>query len=215
MIKAFIFDLDGVIVDTAGYHYVAWKALAKQLGFHFSNRENEKLKGVSREKSLEILLETGNIRLSEAEKTVLAEQKNTMYVGLISGMTPDEVLPGVVNFLKSSKMAGLKIGLGSASKNTPLILMRTALSEFFDAVVDGNSVTQAKPDPEVFLKGAELLGVQPCECVIFEDAKAGIDAAKKAGMKCIGVGDPRILNEADRVISGFEGLTASAIIQMF
>lgn len=213
-IKAFIFDLDGVIVDTAKYHYLAWRDLANSLGFDFTEKDNERLKGVSRVRSLEILLEIGGKNFDELTKTELATRKNTQYVGLISKMTPDEILPGVSNFLEATKEAGIKIVLGSASKNAPLILEKIGLEHFFDAVIDGNKVSKAKPDPEVFLKGAFAVMVNNNQCVVFEDAVAGIEAAKNAEMVAIGVGNPQILISADAVISGFEGLTVNGLLKM-
>src|SRR5476651_32160 len=201
-IKACLFDLDGVIVDTAVYHYKAWKQLADQLGFDFTEHQNEQLKGVSRVRSLQLILAWGGVSKTEAEQEALATLKNTWYVEMISKMTPAEILPGAKEFLEACRAAGLKIALGSASKNSPLILERTGLVAHFDAVIDGNSVTKAKPDPEVFLKGAEELDVQPNECVVFEDAVAGIEAAKAGGMKAVGIGSPEVLTEADLVVSG-------------
>ncbi|MDP3912919.1 MAG: beta-phosphoglucomutase [Bacteroidota bacterium] len=206
-ITACIFDLDGVIVDTAKYHFIAWKALAEELGFEFTLEDNERLKGVSRMSSLEILLEIGRLQFSEPEKLAMAEKKNTLYVTYIEEMTPEEILPGVPEFLQELKNNGIKIALGSASKNSPMILNRIQLSVVFDAVVDGNSITTAKPNPEVFLKGAECLGVLPESCVVFEDAIAGIEAARNAGMRCVGIGDPETLGLADFVIPGFDGFT--------
>jgi beta-phosphoglucomutase len=202
-IKACLFDLDGVIVDTAKYHFIAWRELASELGFEFTETDNERLKGVSRIRSLEILLEVGGISLSEEKKTALAQMKNDQYVSYIMKMTHDEILPGVVDFLHEVRKAGLKTAIGSASKNTPMILERIGLGSWFDAVIDGNKVSNAKPDPEVFLKGAEALGVKPSECVVFEDAAAGVEAAINGGMKCIGIGSPEILWKANLVIPGF------------
>ncbi len=213
-IKAFIFDLDGVIVDTAKYHYLAWKDLANSLGFDFTEHDNERLKGVSRVRSLEILLEIGGKEFDEQTKVELATRKNNQYVGLISKMTPREILPGATDFLQSAKDAGIKIVLGSASKNAPLILEKIGLDHFFDAVIDGNKVSKAKPDPEVFLKGAIAVNTNPAECIVFEDALAGIEAAKNAGMIAVGVGDPKILVGADAVIHGFKGLTVNKLLKM-
>ncbi len=207
MIEACIFDLDGVVVDTAKYHYIAWKALANELGFDFTHEDNERLKGVSRMRSLEILLEIGGKDFPEQEKLAMAERKNTLYVSYIEKMTPDETLPGVKEFLQELKSSGIKIALGSASKNAPMILNRILLTEMFDVIVDGNSITEAKPDPEVFLKGAEKLGVSPDNCVVFEDAVAGVEAALNANMYCIGVGDSNTLGLADLVIPDFKGFT--------
>ncbi|MCL3779876.1 beta-phosphoglucomutase [Prolixibacteraceae bacterium JC049] len=207
MIKACLFDLDGVVVDTAKYHYVAWKELANELGFEFTEEHNERLKGVSRMTSLDILLEIGGVELSDAEKEAMAQKKNDHYVSLISKMTPDEILPGVEAFFQTIKEAGLKIALGSASKNAPTILKQINMEHYFDAIVDGNSITNAKPDPEVFLRGAELVGVDPSECVVFEDAQAGVEAAKAGGMFCIGVGEESVLKQADFVIATFNEMS--------
>ena len=205
-LKACLFDLDGVIVDTAKFHFIAWKEIAAELGFEFTEKENELLKGVSRIRSLDILLETGKISKSEEEKIQLADRKNTRYLEYVLQMKEEDVLPGVERFLNDLRSNGILIALGSASKNAPLILDRIRLTEKFDAVVDGNSVSKAKPDPEVFLKCAELLNVTPDECVVFEDAQAGIDAALNGGMKVVGVGSPENLSFADYIIPGFKKL---------
>lgn len=207
MIEACLFDLDGVVVDTAKYHFIAWKALAEELGFEFTLEDNERLKGVSRMQSLEILLEIGNMRFSDREKLAMAEKKNALYVSYIEKMTPEETLPGVQNFLQELRESGVKIALGSASKNAPMILERIQLTGMFDAIVDGNSISEAKPNPEVFLKGAERLGVLPENCVVFEDAIAGIEAAQNANMYSVGIGDSDTLGFADLVIPGFDGFT--------
>ena len=204
--KACIFDLDGVIVDTAKYHYLAWKRLANELGFEFTEKDNERLKGVSRMASLEILLSVGGIRIEdERVKEELATKKNNWYVEYIKQMTKDEILPGVEDFLKLLKDNGIKIAIGSASKNTMTILERIGIKDMFDAIIDGTKITKAKPDPEVFLKAAEELRVYPVDCCVFEDAIAGIEAAKAAQMKVIGVGNPSILSKADKVIESFVG----------
>lgn len=206
-VQGCIFDLDGVIVDTAKYHYLAWKRLAKELGFEFTEKDNERLKGVSRMESLEILLSVGGIKIdSYEEKVKLAEKKNNWYVEYINKMTEDEILPGVKEFLNLLTQNGIKIAIGSASKNTMTILNRIGLIKFFDAVVDGTKITKAKPDPEVFLKAAEELGLNASECCVFEDALAGIEAAKRAGMKVVGVGDENVLKGADKVVKSLQGL---------
>lgn len=205
--KGCIFDLDGVIVDTAKYHYLAWKKIADEFGFVFTEKDNERLKGVSRMASLDILLSIGGILLSEAEKLQVADKKNEIYLGYILKMTPDEVLPGVLTFLKTLHDQGIKVSLGSASKNAKTILHQVGIENLFDAVADGTNVSKAKPDPEVFLKGAELLNLSPVDCVVFEDAQAGIEAAHRAGMKCVGIGDPVTLREADTVVGGFLDLS--------
>jgi beta-phosphoglucomutase len=205
-IKGCIFDLDGVIVDTAKYHYLAWKRLAAELGFFFSEKDNERLKGVSRMASLEILLQVGGLTLTEEKKLFLAERKNTWYVEYITAMSEDEILPGAKKFIESARAAGLKVALGSASKNARTILTGLKLTGYFDSIIDGNKVSKAKPDPEVFLMAAEELGLSPEYCVVFEDASAGIEAAKRAGMRCIGVGTSPELSDADVRIPGFEGV---------
>lgn len=202
-IKTCIFDLDGVICDTAKYHYLAWKALADKLGFDFTPEHNEGLKGVSRMKSLEILLSIGGIRLTESEKQKKAEEKNAEYLKFIYKMTPDEILPGVYSFIESLKQNNVSIALGSASKNARIILTQLKMLDVFDAIIDGNMVSEAKPNPEVFLKGAQMLNVDPPNCVVFEDAIAGVEAAKNAGMAVIGIGDEKTLKCADVVWNSF------------
>ncbi|MCD7970219.1 MAG: beta-phosphoglucomutase [Alistipes sp.] len=209
MISACLFDLDGVLVDTAVYHYKAWRRLAAELGFEFTEEHNEALKGVSRMASLDILLDTGGVRerYSAGEKEEMAARKNGWYVEYISRMTASEILPGVTSFLDELKTKGIKIALGSASKNAGLILENTGLGGYFDAVVDGSMVSEAKPDPQVFLLGAELTGTPPAQCVVFEDAEAGIEAARRAGMRSVGVGGSPTLRKADTLIPGFVGFT--------
>lgn len=207
-IKACLFDLDGVVVDTAKYHYLAWKRLANSLGFDFTQKDNEKLKGVSRMRSLEILLSIGKVNPSEEKKLMMAQEKNSWYVEYISKLDESEILPGVKDLLIELRQNGIKIALGSASKNSMMILNNLNLTSYFDAIVDGNKVSKAKPDPEVFLLGARELKVQPSECVVFEDAQAGIDAAKAANMKVIGIGQKDVLLNADKI---FEGLNDAHI----
>lgn len=208
----FLFDLDGVIVDTAVYHFQAWKRLANALGFDIDEEFNEQLKGISRIDSLERILAHGGVSLSPADFNQWATQKNTWYLELIEQMTPEHLLPGVADFFADCKKHHISCGLGSASKNATKILEKIGLLNDFDALVDGNSVTRSKPDPEVFLKGAELLHVPPQACVVFEDAQAGIQAAKTAGMKSIGIGDPKVLAEADWVIPSFVSVTVQDIL---
>ena len=190
-----IFDLDGVIVDSAKYHYLAWKELANKLGFEFTHEHNERLKGVSRWRSLEILLEVGGLenKFDESEKDVMATEKNDRYVEYIKKLREDEILPGTRELVTKMRSKGVKTAIGSASKNTPLILERLKIADLFDVVIDGNNTQKAKPDPEVFLLGAKALGIPPAECIVFEDALAGIEAALAAGMTPIGVGDPKNL----------------------
>ena len=207
MFELAIFDLDGVIVDTAKYHYLAWHRLGKELGFDFTKEDNERLKGVSRMRSLDILLEVGNIEKTPEEKQALAAKKNQWYVDYIMGMDESEILPGVLSFLDELRQAKIKIALGSASKNARTILERVGLTDHFDVIIDGNLVSKAKPDPEVFLLASEHLQIPPEKCIVFEDAQAGIEAGNKAGMLTIGIGDPHRLREANLVFPGFEDLT--------
>ena len=210
-LKGCIFDLDGVIVDTAKYHFLAWRRLAKELGFEFTAEDNEALKGVSRMASLEILLKTGGIKKSEKEKEELAARKNGWYVGYISGMTPGEILPGSVRLLKQLRKEGIRTAIGSASKNALTILDGIKITELFDVVVDGNKIHKAKPDPEVFVRGAEELNLDPSCCIVFEDAQAGIEAAIAGGMKCVGVGNPKLLGKADLVIPDLRKITVKQL----
>jgi beta-phosphoglucomutase len=215
MLHACIFDLDGVLVDTAIYHYKAWKRLANELGFDFTHDQNEQLKGISRMDSLDKILNWGNIQVSQETKIELAEKKNTWYVQMISSMSTDEVLPGAKKLLDAIRESGLKCALGSASRNSSLILNRTSLSAYFDVIVDGNSVTSSKPDPEVFLKGATLLGVNPSNCIVFEDGIAGVMAAISAGMKVIGIGRLEVLKMADLVVGGLDQIELLTLKELF
>lgn len=213
-VKACLFDLDGVIVDTAVYHFQAWRRLANELGFDFTEHQNEQLKGISRMESLELILNWGGVTLTEEEKVAWATKKNQWYLDLVMQMTPNEVLPGIPEFLKSLRANGIKIALGSASKNSKLILERIQMLDYFDAIIDGNNITKGKPDPQVFLMGAEATGAQPSECVVFEDAVAGVQAAKAGGMKAVGVGSADILTEADIVIATFEDFSVEKLAQI-
>lgn len=206
-LKGCIFDLDGVIVDTAKYHYLAWKRLADELGIFFTEEHNEALKGVSRMASLDILLSLEGVKKSEAEKEMLATRKNNWYVEYISKMTPDEILPGSIVLLEKLHAEGIKVAIGSASKNAGMILNRIGVMQHFDAIVDGHKITRAKPDPEVFLKCAEELGLDPSNCVVFEDAIAGVEAALAGGMRCIGIGNSTTLCKADLVLPDLRGIT--------
>ncbi|MFT4031998.1 MAG: beta-phosphoglucomutase [Siphonobacter sp.] len=210
-LKACLFDLDGVIVDTAIYHYKAWKRLANELGFDFTEHQNEELKGISRMESLELILKWGGVTLTQEEKEHWATLKNGWYLEYVNQMTPAEVLPGVKDFLEMLRDNKIKIALGSASKNAPLILERIDMKAYFDAIIDGTQTTKSKPDPEVFLLGAKALHIPPAECIVFEDAVAGIEAAHRGGMKAVGVGSPAVLTEANLVISGFVGLSLQAL----
>lgn len=206
-----IFDLDGVLVDTAKYHYLAWKQLADQLKIPFSEEDNEQLKGVSRVKSLEILLSLGDKSYTENEHGQFMDQKNKEYIRYISKMDETEILPGVKKLLTQLKLQNVKIALGSASKNSDLILKNTKLRDYFDTIVDGNDVSKAKPDPEVFLLGANRLGIPADQCMVFEDARSGVEAAKKAGMLAIGVGTKKNLPNADILVSNLKEIKLSRI----
>ncbi|WP_371822906.1 beta-phosphoglucomutase [Cohnella sp. LGH] len=205
-IKGALFDLDGVLVDTAKYHYLAWKQLAEQLGFEFTEADNERLKGVSRMRSLEIVLEVGGIELKEEEKLRLAEEKNERYLQYIRRMDESELLPGAKEYLQALRARGVRIALGSASKNAAFILDRVGIARLFDAIVDGTKVSRAKPDPEVFVVGCKELGLEPADCVVFEDAEAGVQAALAAGMRVVGIGRADILRAANLVVRGLDEL---------
>lgn len=192
----FIFDLDGVIVDTAKYHFLAWKKLAGELDIEFTEKDNERFKGVSRKRCLEILLEMGRIKASKEQFSAWLIEKNEDYLAYIDTMDESEILPDVPKVLKYLKSHKIPMALGSASKNAGPILEKVNLLSYFDTLVDGNSVTKAKPDPEVFLIAAERLGVKPEHCVVFEDALAGIEAANSAGMISIGIGEANVLTAA-------------------
>ncbi|TDI78343.1 MAG: beta-phosphoglucomutase [Bacteroidetes bacterium] len=201
--KGFIFDLDGVIVDTAKYHYLAWKKLSESIGIYFDEFQNEQLKGVSRINSLEKILGWGNKELSRDKFMELLARKNNDYLDYISNMTRSEILPDVVRIISFLKDTDQSIALGSSSRNARIILKKLKLIKDFDAVVDGNNVSESKPNPEVFLLAAEELNVTPQDCVVFEDSIAGVKAANEAGMMSIGIGDEKVLKEADYVFTDF------------
>lgn len=212
-IETCIFDLDGVICDTAKYHFRAWRRLANELGFDFTEEDNEKLKGVSRVESLNLILKWGNIIENDEEvKAAYADKKNEWYLEFILRMTPDEILPGIKNLLEELKSKQVKIVLGSASKNSRVILDRIGLTSYFDAIIDGNSTTKSKPDPEVFLLGAAAVGSLPKNCIVFEDAEKGVEAALEGGFYTVGVGHPDVLDDAHIVIPGFEYIEFSEIL---
>ena len=205
----FIFDLDGVIVDTAKYHYLAWKKLANELGFDFTDEQNELFKGVSRKRCLEILLDIGKVKATQEQFDTWMVEKNEDYLKYIKNMDASEILPDVPKVLDYLKSRKVLIALGSASKNAKPILEKVGLLPYFDAIVDGNSVTKAKPDPEVFLLAARKLGVRARDCVVFEDAVAGIEAANNAEMTSIGIGDARVLSSADYNFKDFTEIDLS------
>lgn len=203
MKKGIIFDLDGVIVDTAKYHYLAWKKLANQLGFEFTKEQNELFKGVSRKRCMDILLEMGNVSATDAQKEIWMTEKNNDYLSFIEKMDDSEILPDVPKVLEFLKENTIPIALGSASKNALPILEKVGLAHFFDVIVDGNSVSKAKPDPEVFLMAAQKMNLQPNNCIVFEDAVAGIEAANSANMISIGIGEKEVLSEAKFIFKDF------------
>lgn len=210
-IKACIFDLDGVLVDTAIYHYRAWKKLAQSLGFDFSKEDNEHLKGVNRISSLKMILSWAGLQKSEEEIERLAELKNQWYKEMIASMDSEQLLPGVTEFLKELRSSSYLLAVGSASKNAEILLAKTGVRNYFDVVVDGTLVSKSKPDPTVFLKAAELLSVEPSRCVVFEDARAGVEAALRAGMMVIGVGKVEDLREACEVVGGLYELNVKKL----
>lgn len=209
--KTFLFDLDGVIVDTAKYHFLAWQRLAAQLGIDFTPEHNEQLKGVSRVQSLEIILALGNLEASQEEKNVWLLQKNTEYLSYIEEMDESEILPGVMQVLNYLKENNQNIVLGSASKNAKPILEKAKILHYFDAIVDGNDVLNAKPDPEVFLQGANKVNDKAENCIVFEDSVAGIQAANLAQMISIGIGETEVLHEADYIFKDFTFIDLSFI----
>jgi len=201
--KGFIFDLDGVIVDTAKYHYLAWKKLANELGFEFTEEQNEMFKGVSRKRCLEILLDLGNVDASKEQFDRWMVEKNEDYLSYIEKMDESEILPDVKKTLKYLKKKKQPMALGSASKNAVPILKKVGLLSYFESVVDGTHVAKAKPDPEVFLIAANDLKMKPEDCIVFEDSVAGIQAANIANMISIGIGDKNVLHEANYIFKDF------------
>ena len=212
--KAFIFDLDGVIVDTAKYHYLAWQKIAAELNIEFTHEHNELLKGVSRVRSLDIILELGKVTASQEDKDRWLVQKNEDYLSYLVDMDASEILPGVFEILRFLKENKQPIALGSASKNARPILEKTGLLSYFDAVVDGNDVTNAKPDPEVFLMAAKLLNIKPEDSIVFEDSVAGVQAANIGKMTSIGIGEASTLHEAKYIFKDFTEIETSFIANL-
>lgn len=204
MTNACIFDLDGVLVDTAQYHFLAWKRLAKEFGYELTEEVNEQLKGVSRMKSLEIVLKHANISLEEQRKESLADRKNGWFAEYVHAMKAEELFPGVKELFRKLKTDGIQIALASSSKNAQTIIDILGIRSEFNAVVDGNMIVHSKPDPEIFLLAAKKLGLNPAGCVVFEDAEAGVEAALAAGMKCVGVGSSAQLKKANRVVKSIK-----------
>ncbi len=206
MIKGIVFDLDGVIVSTDRFHYEAWKAIADQEGIYFDEKINDRLRGVSRMASLDIILERASRQYDEEEKLALATKKNEIYRGLLSRLSPSDVEEADREALEELRSRGYKLAVGSSSKNTPLILEKIGLGSFFDAVADGNQITHSKPNPEVFLLAAKLIGIDPSEGAVVEDAEAGIDAAKAGGFLAVGIGGAASYYRADRKIASLVDL---------
>jgi beta-phosphoglucomutase len=215
MLKACIFDLDGVLVDTAKYHFVAWQRLANQLGVEFTETDNEQLKGLSRDASISYILKKGNIVLAEQDKQHYMAMKNEWYLALVNTMDESEALPNAKELLINLKANNIAIALGSASKNARLILEQTALLPFFDSIVDGTRTTKSKPDPEVFLTAANDLSIHPKEAIVFEDAISGIQAANAGGFLSLGIGEPTVLTEAVWVYPNLTSLNFEQLINLY
>ncbi|UYZ21978.1 beta-phosphoglucomutase [Mesobacillus jeotgali] len=217
LLKAFIFDLDGVITDTAEYHFLAWKALAEDLGITFTREDNEELKGVSRMDSLEKILELGGRSgdFSAQEKESLAEKKNEHYLTLIQNITPEDLLPAIKVLISDIKAKGLKLGLASASKNAFTVMESLGMKSEFDIIVDAKTVVNGKPHPEVFLRAAEMLGVEPEACIGVEDAAAGVKAIKSAGMFAVAVGPKESFENADIVYASTAELSLEKIVEVY
>ena len=215
MIKGFLFDLDGVIVDTAVFHFQAWRRCAQKLGGDFTEAQNEELKGVSRVDSLKKIIEWTGASVTADEFEALMVEKNEWYLELVQELSAADGLPGAVAFLQHAHAQGIKIALGSASKNAPMILDKMGLTPLFGAIIDGNNVINGKPHPEVFLKGAAALGLNPEECVVFEDSIAGVQAAKTGGMSCVGIGTPETLEGADVHFTALGDTTPEELVARF
>ena len=210
--KAFVFDLDGVIVDTAKYHFLSWRELAKELGFEIPDSLNEDLKGLGRMESLEKVLKYHSGNPTDQDLVDWAHRKNEIYLDNISHIGPGDSLPGVIEFLQDCRDSGLKTALGSGSKNARAILVRLELTHMFSAVCDGNDISRSKPDPEIFQCACAAIEMDPADVVVFEDATSGLEAARRCGTATVGVGDPDVLGAADHVIPGFTNTTVNAIL---
>lgn len=215
MIKGFIFDLDGVITDTAELHYLAWKNLADSMGWAFDREVNERLRGVSRMDSINIIKDHNNAVVSEEKLMELATLKNDIYVDSLDQMTPNDYLPGAQELLNLLRVEGFKVALGSASKNSTKVLTQLGAKKYFDVIGDGNSVSKSKPAPDIFLFGAKKLGLEPGECIVFEDAEAGVDAAKSGGFHCVGIGPEERVGHADVRFDNMKEATLFAVKSYF
>lgn len=215
--EAFIFDLDGVITDTAHYHYIAWKELAKSINIDIDEKFNESLKGISRLESLERILKIKGREddFTYEEKVLLANKKNNHYKELIKGITPEDILPGIKELLNDTKDKGIKIGLASSSKNAYIVLQNLQLKDYFDFIADASKCTQSKPNPEIFLMAIKGLNVEPKDCVGFEDASAGIEAINSANMYSVGIGDEKVLKEANYIVKDTSDLDFNTLIKKY
>ncbi|MAC62325.1 MAG: beta-phosphoglucomutase [Flavobacteriaceae bacterium] len=210
-----LFDLDGVIVDTTNYHFLAWRKIASNFGFELSKENNEKLKGVSRTKCLNIILELSNFDLNENSFNYYLKKKNEIYLDYIKNINSENILPGILKTLNYLKEKNIMIGIGSASKNARFIIEKLKIVPFFDVIVDGNQIVNSKPDPEVFLKGSKALGVLPENCVVFEDSDSGIQAAKAAKMTAIAIGTPDKFSNYDFCFTNFLKIVKSDLDNLF
>jgi len=213
-IAACIFDMDGVIVDTARFHFKAWQRLADSMGIPFTEAQNEQLKGVSRVDSLDRILQWGNLVLGNNKKIELMNLKNKWYLEYVEEVNPSDMLPGVPQFLAELTEKGIKIGLGSSSRNSVLILELLGITSKFDTIIDGTKIHLSKPNPEVFLRGAKELRFEPSACVVFEDAISGVEAARAGGFPCIGVGDSTILSMANAVVPDMQGMSVQRMTEI-
>lgn len=212
MMKAAIFDLDGVIVSTDRFHYEAWKAMAVKNGWNFDEALNHRLRGVSRGESLDIIVEANNAVVEDDERAAVLDEKNATYCALLEDLSPADILPGVSDLLVDLRREGILCAIGSSSRNTPLILRKIGLNDSFDAVIDGNQISNSKPHPEVFSKGAAALNTDSSECIVFEDAQAGVDAARAAGMAVVGIGDSP-LSDASAMMRNLKDSTWNSILK--
>ena len=214
-IEGLLFDMDGVICDSAKYHYLAWKKLANHLGFDLDIHQNEHLKGLSRRESIDALFKVGDVSFPDEKVEELMTLKNSWYLELIKNMDASDLLPGALDFINNAKKRGFKVALGSSSKNAAAILKYLNIENLFDAVVDGTHVTNSKPHPEVFLLGAEMLGVNPKNSIVFEDATSGVDAAINGNFKCVGIGKKETLHKADIVVNNLGEITLNQLEEFF
>ncbi len=214
-LKACIFDMDGVIVNSADLHFLAWKQIASGLAIELEDQFEVQLKGLSRVDSLEKILQKGNLVLDNETKISLMDKKNAIYLESIKNQTQADLLPGVLNLLKELKENSIKIALGSSSRNAEIILEKTGIASFFDEVIDGTKVKLSKPDPEVFIRGAAGLGVKPSECLVFEDAISGVEAANKGGFFSVAIGEAKDFSHADHIINGLHEVNLEKLREIF